>query len=79
MSNLDIRLNRGSFHFRVKEIVERRENGPGGFPEMDIVDFNGKEHTISACDMSAAEFEKIKPGVVLKVDTKEEWSNLRII
>ncbi len=79
MSELSIELLKGSHHFRVDKVVERRENGPGGFPEVDILDACGRMHTISACDMSHEQFNKIVPGAIIKVDLKEQWSNLRVL
>lgn len=79
MSKLDIRLEGRVAVLKVRQILELRKNGAAGLPEMDILDDQGKKHTISAVDLSTSEFEKIKPGTTIQVRVQENWANLTVL
>jgi hypothetical protein len=79
MSKLDINLRARNVGIRVADIRSYNKKGAAGLPEIEIQDNEGRVHTISAIDLSAPEFEKIKPGTTIQVQVQESWTNLKVL
>lgn len=58
-----------------------RDEGPGDYPEMDVVDTKGKKHVLSALDFSIdlREWKKIKAGSKIELTIGELIVNKKII
>ncbi len=78
MSKLTIRLEGRVEVIAVEKVLEKRPNGAAGLPEMDILDDQGRVHTISAVDLTNAEFEKIQPGKEIHVRVQENWIQMNV-
>lgn len=79
MSDWNIEKRRRIEIIEIKEILSREEEGPAGFPAMEVLDTKGRKHSLAACDFPSFEWNKIQAGSKIMLILMESVVNTRII
>lgn len=79
MSEWSIKKKTRTMIIIVKEVISYKEEGPAGFPIVEIFDRENRKHRITALDILSYEFKKIGPGAKIALTLKESIIKARII
>lgn len=63
----------------VREVISREDEGPAGFPMMEILDKESRRHRITAVNMPSYEFERIEPGAQILLTLQESIIRTRVL